>query len=134
VNRLNPKTVALLAKNKDINVTRTKGTGNRYGFVALVDADPFKSRDLMLGLKYGIDRQKVINNVFSGYASLGNDQTVGPADQFYNANLKPKAFDADKAKFHFKKAGFSGALEVQVSDGCYSGAIDSGVMFQESLK
>ena len=134
VNRLNPKTVALLAKNKDINVTRTKGTGNRYGFVALVDADPFKSRDLMLGLKYGIDRQKVINNVFSGYASLGNDQTVGPADQFYNANLKPKTFDADKAKFHFKKAGFSGALEVQVSDGCYSGAIDSGVMFQESLK
>ena len=133
VNRLNPKTVALLAKNKAIRVSRTKGTGNRYGFVALLDADPFKNRDVMLGLKYGIDRQKVIDNVFSGYASLGNDQTVGPADQFYNANLKPKAFDPDKARFHFKKAGFSGPVEVQVSDGCYTGAIDSGVMFKESL-
>ena len=133
VNRLNPKTVALLAKNKNINVTRTKGTGNRYGFVALLDTDPYKNHDVMLGLKYGIDRKKTIDNVFSGYASLGNDQTVGPADQFYNANLKPKAYDPDKARFHFKKAGFSGPLEVQVSDGCYTGATDSGVVYQETL-
>ena len=134
VNRLNPKTVALLSKNKDINITRTKGTGNRYGFVALLDTDPYKSHDLMLALKYGIDRQKIIDNVFSGYASMGNDQTVGPADRFYNAALKAKTFDADKAAFHFKKAGVSMPLEVQVSDGCYSGAVDSGVMYQESLK
>jgi peptide/nickel transport system substrate-binding protein len=59
---------------------------------------------------------------------------VGPANQFYNANLKPKAYDPDKAAFHFKKAGVSGPFEVQVSEGCYSGATDSGVMFQESLK
>lgn len=134
VNRLNPKTVALLSRNKDIFITRTKGTGNRYGFVARLDTDPYKNRDVMLGLKYGIDRQKTIDNVFSGYASIGNDQTVGPADQFYNANLKPKAYDPDKAAFHFKKAGISGPFEVQVSEGCYSGATDAGVMFQETLK
>ena len=133
VNRLNPKTVALLSKNKAIKVTRTQGTGNRYGFVAMVDMAPYSSPDFMLGLKYGIDRQKIIDNVFSGYASMGNDQTVGPADRFYNRALKAKSFDPDKAAFHFKKAGVSG-LEVQVSDGCYSGAVDSGVMFQESLK
>ena len=134
VNRLNPKTVALLSKNKSINITRTKGTGNRYGFVALVDVEPYKNPDVMLGLKYGIERQKVIDNVFSGYASLGNDQTVGPANQFYNANLKPKTYDPDKAAFHFKKAGATGPFEVLVSEGCYTGATDSGVMFQESLR
>lgn len=134
VNRLNPKTVALLSKNKDVFITRTKGTGNRYGFVALLDTDPYKSQDVMLGLKYGIDRQKTIDNVFSGYASLGNDQTVGPADQFYNANLKPKAYDPEKAKFHFKKAGITGPFELQVSEGSYTGATDSGVLFQETLK
>ena len=134
VNRLNPKTVALLSKNKDINITRTKGTGNRYGFVALIDTDPYKNRDLMLALKHGIDRQKIIDNVFSGFASMGNDQTVGPADRFYNAALKAKAYDPDKAAFHFKKAGSPGGLEAQVSEGCYSGATDSGVIFQETLK
>lgn len=50
----------------------------------------------MLGLKYGIDRQKIIDNVFSGYASMGNDQTVGPADRFYNAALKAKSYDPDR--------------------------------------
>lgn len=134
VNRINPKTVALLAKNKNIKISRTKGTGNRYGFVALLDTDPYRSRDVMLGLKYGIDRKKIIDNVFSGYATIGNDQTVGPADQFYNAALKPKAYDPDKAKFHFKKAGFSGTFELQASEGCYSGATDSSVLFQQSLK
>ena len=134
VNRLNPKTVALLSKNKDINITRTKGTGNRYGFVALIDNDPYKNHDLMLALKHGIDRQKIIDNVFSGFASMGNDQTVGPADRFYNAALKAKAYDPDKAAFHFKKAGSPGGLEAQVSEGCYSGATDSGVIFQETLK
>ena len=134
VNRLNPKTVAFLSKNKDINITRTKGTGNRYGFVALIDIDPYKNHDLMLALKHGIDRQKIIDNVFSGFASMGNDQTVGPADRFYNAALKAKAYDPDKAAFHFKKAGSPGGLEAQVSEGCYSGATDSGVIFQETLK
>ncbi len=133
VNRLNPKTVGLLAKNPAIKVSRTKGTGNRYGFVALLDTDPYRNRDVMLGLKYGIDRQKIIDNVFSGYATIGNDQTVGPADQFYNTNLKPKAYDPERAKFHFKKAGITSPLEVQVSDGCYTGAIDSGVLYQEHL-
>ncbi len=134
VNRLNPKTVALLSKNKDITITRTKGTGNRYGFVALLDTDPYKNHDVMLGLKYGIDRQKIVDNVFSGYASIGNDQTVGPADQFYNANLKAKPYDPDKAAFHFKKAGVSGPFELQVSEGCYSGSTDAGILYQESLR
>ena len=134
VNRLNPKIVGMLSKNKDINITRTKGTGNRYGFVALIDTAPYKNHDLMLALKHGIDRQKIIDNVFSGFASMGNDQTVGPADRFYNAALKAKAYDPDKAAFHFKKAGSPGGLEAQVSEGCYSGATDSGVIFQETLK
>ena len=88
----------------------------------------------MLGLKHGIDRQKIVDNVFSGYASIGNDQTVGPANPFFNTTLKPKKYDPDRARFHFKKAGISGPFELQVSDGAYTGATDSGVIFQESVK
>lgn len=133
INRLNPKTVDLLSKNKSIRVTRTKGTGNRFAFVAHVDTDPYKNRDVMLGLKYGIDRKKIVDNVFSGYASIGNDHTVGATSPFFNANVK-RAYDPDKARFHFKKAGVSGPFELQVSEGAYTGATDSAVLFQESLK
>jgi peptide/nickel transport system substrate-binding protein len=134
VNRLDPKTVALLSKNKNLTISRTRGTGNRYAFVALTDTDPYKSRDLVLAMKYGIDRQKIVDNVFSGYASLGNDHTVGPANKYYDAKQVQRPYDPDKAKFHLKKSGYTGAVELQVSEGAYSGATDSGVVFQESFK
>ena len=134
VNRLDPKTVGLLSKNKNIKISRTKGTGNRFAFVALVDGAPYNNKDAMLGLKYGIDRQKIVDNVFSGFATVGKDHTIGPANEFHDHTLKAKAYDPDKAKFHFKKAGMSGPFELQVSEGAYTGATDSAVIFQESLK
>lgn len=134
INGVDPKTVNFLAANKNIKITRTKGAGERYAFVAHVDADPYKNQNVMLGLKYGIDRQKIIDNVFSGFATAGNDQTLGPTSPFFNAALPAKPYDPDKSKFYFKKAGMSGPFELQVSDGAFNGAVDAGVVFQESLK
>ncbi len=134
VNRLDPKTVALLSKNKNLQVSRTKGTGNRFAFVALTDTDPFKNRDLVLAMKYGIDRKKIVDNVYSGYATLGNDHTIGPANKYYDPKQAQRPFDPDKAKFHLKKSGYTGPIELQVSEGAYSGATDSGVLFQEAFK
>lgn len=134
VNRLDPKTVALLSKNKNITISRTKGTGNRFAFVAHTDKDPFKNRDLILAMKYGIDRKKIVDNVFSGYASLGNDHTIGPANKYYDPKQKQRPYDPDKAAFHLKKSGYGGAIELQVSEGAFSGATDSAVVFQESGK
>jgi peptide/nickel transport system substrate-binding protein len=86
----------------------------------------------MLALKYGIDRQKIVKNVFSGYATVGNDHTVGPRMKYFDTKQKQIAYDPDKAKFHFKKANISAPVELQVSEGAFSGATDSGQVFQES--
>jgi len=134
INRVNPKTVDLLSKNKNIKIARSQGAGNRFAFVAHTNIDPYKNRDVMLGLKYGIDRQTIVKNVFSGYATLGNDHTIGPLNKYHDKTQKPRPYDPDKAAFHFKKAGMSGPFELQVSEGAFSGATDSAVIFQESLK
>lgn len=133
INRVDPKTAGLLAKNPALKVARTPGMGNRYAFVAHTDKAPYSNPDLMMALKYGIDRKKIVDNVFSGYASIGNDHTVGPRMKFYDAKQKVNAYDPDKAAFHYKKANISGGLELQVSEGAFSGATDSGQVFQESL-
>ena len=134
INRVNQKTVGLLSKNKAIKIVRSQGAGNRFAFVALTDMDPYKKRDVMLGMKYGIDRQTIIKNVFSGYATVGMDHTIGPLNKYYDKKQKPFPYDPDKAAFHFKKAGTSGPFELQVSEGAYTGATDSAVVFQESMK
>ncbi len=132
INRLDPKTVGFLYKNPAIKVSRTRGAGRRFAFVAHTDTDPFKNRDLMLALKYGIDRKKIVDNVHSGYASVGNDHTLGALNKYYDASQVQRAYDLDKARFHYKKSGHSGAIELQVSEGAFGGATDSAVIFQES--
>lgn len=134
INRTDPKTANLLTKNKAIKLSRTPGMGNRFAFVAHTDKDPYKSKDLVMALKHGIDRQKIVENVFSGFASVGTDNCVGPKQKFFDPKQKVNAYDPDKAKFYFKKSGLSSpAIELQVSEGAFVGATDSGQIFQESL-
>ena len=134
-NRLDPKTVSLVMKAPTVSVVRTKGTGNRFAWVALCDAEPYTNNDMRLALKYGIDRQKIIENVHHGFATMGNDTTVAPSQKYYAKDLPQRTYDPDKAAFHFKKAGMANAkLELQVSEGAFSGATDSAVLYQEAMK
>jgi peptide/nickel transport system substrate-binding protein len=134
INRIDPKSVAFVSKNNTIRISRTQGVGQRYSFVAQTDRDPFKNHDLMLALKYGIDRKRIVDNVYSGYATIGNDQLIGPMNRYFDARLPVRPYDPDKAKFHMNKSGYSGKIELVVSDGAFSGAVDAGVIFQESAK
>lgn len=134
VNRLDPKTANLVAKNPNLNVVRARGIGQRFVFVAHADTAPFSDPNVRLGLKYGIDRQKIIDTVFSGFASLGNDHLISRSNKYFNADLPQRAYDPDKASFYFKKAGISGPFQLEVSDGAFVGATDAAAVFQESLK
>ena len=133
INRASPKTAALLEKAPNIKLSRTPGAGNRFAFVAHTDKSPYNNQDLMLALKHGIDRKTIVNNVFSGYASIGNDNCIGPKMKYYDPKQKMNAYDPDKAKFHFNKSGVTAPIELQVSEGAYTGATDAGQVFQESL-
>jgi peptide/nickel transport system substrate-binding protein len=134
-NRLDARTVNLLMKDKKLNIVRTKGTGNRFCFVARVTDKPFDNKDLRLALKYGIDREKIIKQIYSGYATPGNDHTLDANDPFYNNKMPQRAFDPDKAAFHFKKAGISDQkIELQTSEGAWGQAVDCASLYQESMK
>ncbi len=134
-NRLDAKTVSLVMRAPTVNVLRTKGTGNRFAWVALCDVAPYNNLDMRLALKYGIDRQKIIDNVYKGFATMGNDTTVAPAQKYYAKDLPQRPYDPDKAAFHFKKAGLADAnLTLEVSEGAFSGATDCAVLYQEAMK
>nr|WP_316654625.1 ABC transporter substrate-binding protein [uncultured Gellertiella sp.] len=136
VNRLDARTVDLLMQDENVKVVRTKGTGNRYCFVSRVTADPFTNKDLRTALKYGIDREQIIKSVYSGYAVPGNDHTLDALNPFYNTKMPQRAYDPDKAAFHFKKAGLGAGtkVELQTSEGAWSSAVDCASIYQESLK
>ncbi|MBV8764304.1 MAG: ABC transporter substrate-binding protein [Hyphomicrobiales bacterium] len=134
-NRLDARTVGLVMKAPTVNVVRTKGTGNRFAFVARCVDDPYTNNDIRLALKYGIDRQKIIDTVYKGFATMGNDTTVAPSAKYAAKDIPQRPYDPEKAAFHLKKAGMPNAkFELQVSEGAFSGATDAAVLYQEALK
>lgn len=133
VNRLDARTVDLMKGNNALSIVRTKGTGNRFCFVSRVTSPGFENKDLRLALKWGIDREKIIDSVYSGYAVPGNDHTLDAFNPYYNTDMPQRAYDPDKAAYHFKKSGLSGEITLSTSEGAWGSAVDCAQLYQESM-
>ncbi|AWZ20942.1 Twin-arginine translocation pathway signal [Roseovarius sp. TM1035] len=132
VDRLDLKTVGLLARNPNIQINSVAGT-QHFTFAMDTRAEPYNNPDVRLALKYGINRQELVDKILFGYGSIGNDHPIGRGQRFFNTELEQKSFDPDKAKFHLKQAGLD-SLEVKLSaaDAAFGGAVDAAVLYQSS--
>ncbi|MET4128297.1 ABC transporter substrate-binding protein [Roseovarius sp. MBR-6] len=130
--RLDLKTVGLLARNPNIQINSVAGT-QHYTFAMDTRADPFSNNHVRLALKYAVDRQQLVDKILFGYGSVGNDHPIGPGQRFFNSDLEQRSFDPDKAKWHLQQAGID-KLEVKLSaaDAAFVGAVDAAVLSQDS--
>jgi peptide/nickel transport system substrate-binding protein len=132
VNRLDPKTVGLLERAPGMRVYNVPSAGH-YCFPMRCDTDPFTNNDLRLALKYGVDREDVVKKILRGYGQVGNDHPVPSFDPFHASDLPQRAYDPDKAKFHFQKAGLSGPVQLSVADAAFTGAVDAATLYKQHL-
>lgn len=93
---------------------------------------PFDNVDVRLALKYAFDRRETLAKVALGYGTLGNDHPIASNIPYYAA-LEQREYDAEKARYHLKKAGVEGlSVQLSLSDPVYAGAINMGVLYRES--
>jgi len=130
IDRVPPRTAGLVARAPGINVHRTSGPGH-YVFIMRCGADPFTNNDLRMALKYGINRQEMVDKILFGYGSVGNDTPINASYPLYT-EFEQREYDPDKAKFHMQKSGFDGAITLRTSDNSFPGAPDSAALFQQS--
>jgi len=130
--RLDLKTVNLLARNPDIQINSVAGT-QHYTFAMDTREAPYNDNNVRLALKYAINREELVEKILFGYGSVGNDHPIGQGQRFYNADLEQKSFDPDKARHYLKKAGLD-SLEVKLSaaDAAFVGAVDAAVLYQSA--
>ena len=131
VNRVDPKQAGLVKKKPGLELVVAPG-GWHTVVSMMQDKSPFDNLDVRMAFKYGIDRAQIVKTLFSGYGSLGNDHPIPKGDPYYNKELEQTAFDPDKAKFHLKKSGYSGAILLQASDAAFNGAVDMATLMQAS--
>ena len=79
-----------------------------------------------MAIKLAVDRDQILDNVLGGYGSIANDHPIPPFDPFYASDIPQRQYDPEKAAFHYKKSGHSGALKLHASEATHAGAIDPG--------
>jgi peptide/nickel transport system substrate-binding protein len=133
INQVDPKIAKLLDRTQGVSIVNTPSRGY-YGFVAHTNKAPYNNTDLQLALKYAVNREEMVDKILHGYGSVGNDFPINDRYPFFPDDIQQRSYDPDKAAFHFKKSGFSGALALSTSDVAFPGAIDAALLYQQQAK
>jgi len=130
-NRVDPKTVALLARVPSLSILEATGTLH-YTFPMRVNIAPFDNYDLRMALKLSIKRQEMLDKILLGHGAMGNDHPISTANPYHASGLAQREFDPDKAKHHYKKSGHSGAIQLSAADAAFAGAVDAAQLIAAS--
>ncbi len=133
INRLDPKTAQRLSAIPTVKIQRTQAN-TMYCFPMRCDTAPFDNVDVRQALKHAINRDMILNNGYSGYGVIGNDTPIAPWNPYYSADVPQNAYDPDKARSLMAKAGFSGPIELAVSNNGFPGSVDAAQLFQLSAQ
>ena len=131
INRVEPKVVNLVKRVPGVSVQNVAGRGH-YVMIMHVDTAPFDNNDLRMALKLAIDRQEMVDKILRGYGSIGNDMPINAAYPLFDDSIEQRAYDPEKAAFHYKKSGHSGKVVLRTADAAFPGAVDAAALFQQS--
>ena len=130
---INPRSMRLVESQPGVVLSKTT-SGNYTDLNMRLDMAPGDKKDFVAGMKYLINREQIQKSALRGLAEIANDQPVSPANPYHNKALKPKAYDPEKAKHHFEKAGVLGQTIPVITSDAASSAVDMAVLIQQSAE
>ncbi|MEQ5869223.1 ABC transporter substrate-binding protein [Sagittula sp. NFXS13] len=132
INRINPAARAAVEADAKLRVREVSGN-QHYSFPMLTKASALGDVNLRKALKHGIDRQSMVDKILLGHGRVGNDTPIGPANQYFAADLAPLPYDPDKARYHLKQAGLDRLdITLSASNAAFEGALEAAGLYQAS--
>ena len=128
---IKPFALRLLDKREGVAISKTT-SGNYTNLNMRLDMAPGNKADFIEGMKYIVNREQIVKAALRGNGEVGNDQPIPPMSPYYNAKLKPRAYDPEKAKFHFQKAGLMGTPIPVITSEAAGSAVDMAMVIQAS--
>src|SRR3546814_5859462 len=96
-------------RGPNVSILNTSGRGH-YVFIMHCNTEPFANNDLRLALKYAMDREGMVETILRGFGKVGNDFPINETYALFPQDIEQRAYDPEKAAFHFKKSGYSGSV------------------------
>ena len=84
------------------------------------------------GMKLLLNRELIQKAALRGFAEIANDQPIPPMSPYHNAELAPRAYDPEKAKALFGKAGVLGQPIPVVASDAANSSIDMAMILQQA--
>jgi peptide/nickel transport system substrate-binding protein len=134
IGRADLKTLAFLKRDPKLSVISVSGN-QHYTFPMLTNVAPFDDNNVRMALKLACPRKEMVDKILRGQGSVANDHPIGPAMQFYAADLPQRIYDPEKAKWHLKQAGH-GRISVPLSgaEAAFAGAVDAVSLYSERAR
>lgn len=114
--------VLAISVNPDFEVLSARSSA--YNSIRMqVDAGPFSDKRVRQALAYSIDRQAIVNTIYSGAADVGNDHVFAPAFQqsaAVVAAIPQRQRDIEKAKALLAEAGYADGVQVTLTSEQYA--------------
>ena len=128
---LNPRSVRRVEQTAGFAVFETK-SGYYTDLVIRLNEAPGDNPDFVMAMKFMTDREQMRTAILRGHAVVGNDQPIDPTNRFYFADLPQRAFDLDKAKFHFQKSGVGNTPVPIVCSPAAENSVDMALLLQQT--
>lgn len=104
---MDARSAPLVKNNPALSLLVSPG-GSYTNLNIRMDMEPGSKRDFIDGIRALINRDAINRSVLRGLGEAHNDQPVQRASRYFNAEVVPQAYDPEKAKHHFEKAGLLG--------------------------
>lgn len=106
---VDPKAFKLVETTEGAELLSTP-SAQQLGICCLKSTAPGSNDDFVKGMQYIQDRKRIVKKILRGKGTVGNDTPVAAAHgKDFCEELPQREFDLDKAKFHFKKSGYTSA-------------------------
>lgn len=106
-------------------------TGMWLPFTMHTETEPFDDVRVRQAFRLAVDRQQMVDQVFSGYGQVGNDM-FSRYDSDYPEDIPQREQDIEQAKELLAEAGYPNGIEVElVTAPIQSGAVEAAQVFAQ---
>ncbi|WP_134495300.1 ABC transporter substrate-binding protein [Microvirga pakistanensis] len=128
---LSPRSLRVLESNPAARPFISK-LGTYTNLNIRLDMHPGDKQGIAEGFKYLVNREVIQKSVLRGLADIANDHPVPSTSKYHNSELKQRAYDPERAKSLFQKAGVLGQ-EIRITAAeAASSALDYAMVVQQA--
>lgn len=128
---IKPQSIRLVEGQAGVDMVKTTA-GNYTNLNMRLDMAPGDKEGFIEGVKLLLDRETIQKSVLRGLAEIGNDQPIPPMSRYRNTELAPRAYDPEKAKALFEKAGLLGQTIPVIASDAADASIEMATILQQA--